>query len=98
MFGLLSHLSLPMPAVSLLATVVAAIAGFALGGIWYGPLFGKVWMEENKLTRETAMQGFNPAMANGTMSVLSLVASYVFGMFLGGVLLGGLLARDQLPV
>ncbi len=26
------------------AILVATIAGFVLGGIWYGPLFGKAWM------------------------------------------------------
>lgn len=26
-----------------LAIVVSVVASFALGGIWYGPLFGKVW-------------------------------------------------------
>ena len=30
-----------MPQVSLLATIVGALAGFVLGGLWYGPLFGK---------------------------------------------------------
>jgi hypothetical protein len=26
-----------------LAVVVAAVATFVLGGVWYGPLFGRVW-------------------------------------------------------
>ena len=26
------------------AILVATIAGFLLGGIWYGPLFGKAWL------------------------------------------------------
>ena len=26
------------------AILVATIAGFVLGGLWYGPLFGKAWM------------------------------------------------------
>ena len=26
------------------AILVATIAGFMLGGIWYGPLFGKAWL------------------------------------------------------
>jgi hypothetical protein len=28
---------------NLLAILVAAAAGFLVGGIWYGPLFGKGW-------------------------------------------------------
>lgn len=27
-----------------LAILVATVAGFVIGGIWYGPLFGKAWM------------------------------------------------------
>lgn len=31
--------------VNWLAVIGAAIVAFAVGGIWYGPLFGKRWME-----------------------------------------------------
>ena len=31
------------PQINYLAVVVAAVAAFALGWIWYGPLFGKAW-------------------------------------------------------
>ena len=27
-----------------LAILVATLLGFALGGVWYGPLFGKAWL------------------------------------------------------
>ena len=27
-----------------LAILVATVAGFALGGLWYGPLFGEAWL------------------------------------------------------
>ena len=27
-----------------LAILVATVAGFMIGGVWYGPLFGKAWM------------------------------------------------------
>ncbi|MBA2459694.1 MAG: DUF1761 family protein, partial [Gemmatimonadales bacterium] len=33
-----------MPNVSLLAVLVATLLGFVLGGLWYGPLFGRAWM------------------------------------------------------
>ena len=33
-----------MPEVSIPATLVATVLGFALGALWYGPLFGKRWM------------------------------------------------------
>jgi hypothetical protein len=37
---------------NLLAILVAAACGFLVGGLWYGPLFGKAWMAENGFTEE----------------------------------------------
>ena len=40
-----------MPEISWIAVVVAAIACFLLGGLWYSPaLFGKAWQREAGLT------------------------------------------------
>jgi hypothetical protein len=73
-----------MPTVSLLATLVATVLAFALGAVWYGPLFGKPWLAEMGLTAEDIKKKeFNPAKIYGTTFVLALVAAYVFGMFLG---------------
>jgi len=72
-----------MPSVSLLATLVATVAGFVLGAVWYGPVFGKAWMAENRFTEEQLKQNFNPAKTYGTTFVLAFLAAYVFGMFLG---------------
>jgi len=72
-----------MPQVSLLATLVATVAGFVLGALWYGPLFGKTWMAAGGFTREELQRNVNPAVAYGLTFVLGLVASFVFGMFLG---------------
>jgi hypothetical protein len=33
-----------------IAVVVTTIAGFLLGWLWYGMLFGKLWMAEMKIT------------------------------------------------
>ncbi|MGH7720027.1 MAG: DUF1761 domain-containing protein [Gemmatimonadaceae bacterium] len=72
-----------MPTVSLLATLVGTVLGFVLGALWYGPLFGKAWMEEHGFTAEKLRADFNPAKTYGTTFVLGLIAAYVFGMFLG---------------
>jgi hypothetical protein len=72
-----------MPPVSLLATLVGTLFGFVLGGLWYGPLFSKAWMAENGFTMESIKQNFNPLKLYGTTFVLGLLASYVFGMFIG---------------
>ena len=37
-----------------LAVIVVAIAGFIIGWLWYGVLFGKAWMAEMKITPEAA--------------------------------------------
>ena len=72
-----------MPDVSLLATLVATLAGFALGAVWYGPLFGKTWMRAVGTTAEALQRDFNPAGTYGATFVLGLIASYAFGLYLG---------------
>jgi hypothetical protein len=72
-----------MPEVSLLATVVGAVASFVLGALWYGPLFSNAWMAEHGFTVAELTKGFNPAKAYGLTLVLALLAAYVFGAFLG---------------
>ena len=68
--------------VNWLAVLVAAFSAFALGGIWYGPLFGKRWQRLVGLSDEAAKAG-NPAIIFGGAFVLSLIAAAVFAMFLG---------------
>jgi Protein of unknown function (DUF1761) len=72
-----------MPPVSLLATLLATVLSFVLGGLWYGPLFAKTWMRPVGVTEATLRENFNPAKTYGITFVLSFLASYVFGMFLG---------------
>ncbi len=69
--------------ISLLAVGIAAVSAFLLGGLWYAPfLFGKVWQVEAKLSDEN-LKARNVGRMFGGAFVLSLVAAYVFGMFLG---------------
>ena len=72
-----------MPAVSLLATLVATVAVFALGALWYGPSFGKRWAASVGISREEIQRRTSPAKTYGTTFVLGLIASYVFGLYLG---------------
>lgn len=62
-----------------LAVVVAALAAFALGALWYGPLFGKAWQALSGLTDDDIQQG-HPAKTYGTALVLNLVAAFGMGM------------------
>lgn len=61
--------------VNWLAVVLAALAGFVVGGVWYGPLMGKRWMGAVGLTEEQVRQG-NMALIYGMAFVFSLVASW----------------------
>jgi len=74
-----------------LGILVAAVAGFAVGGLWYGPLFGKPWMKARGFTPESAKQGVNMPLIFGLTFVLNLVAAavldHVFGTY-GAIDLG----------
>jgi hypothetical protein len=72
-----------MPEVNYLAVLAAAVATFALGGLWYSPaLFGKVWQREAGVT-EDKMKSANMPLIFGLTFVLALIAAWVFALFLG---------------
>lgn len=72
-----------MPEINWIAVVVAAVASFVLGGLWYSPLlFGKAWQREAGLTDEQLKQG-NMARIFGLSFVLALLAAWNFANFLG---------------
>ena len=62
-----------------LAVVVSALAAFALGALWYGPLFGKAWQALSGVTDDDIKKG-NPAKTYGTAFVLNLIAAFGMGM------------------
>ncbi len=64
-----------------IAVIGAALAGFAIGGIWYGPLFGKAWQRESGLSDEL-IKGANMPMIFGLVFLLNLVAAYLLGHIL----------------
>ena len=57
--------------------------GFALGALWYGPLFGKRWMAAVGMTLEEIQKDFSPVKTYGATFVLGLIASYAFGLYVG---------------
>jgi len=72
-----------MPEVNYLAVIAAAVATFALGGLWYSPaLFGKAWQREAGVTEEK-MKSANMPLIFGLTFVLALIAAWVFALFLG---------------
>jgi len=72
-----------MPDVNLLAVFLATLSSFVIGGIWYGPLFGKAWMGAHDFTPEQLRQGFNPVRTYGITFLIGLVTAYTGAMFLG---------------
>jgi hypothetical protein len=69
--------------VNWLAVIVAALTTFILGGLWYGPLFGKAWMRATGITEEKAKQA-NMPLVFGASFMLELIAAIVLAMFIGG--------------
>ena len=61
--------------VNWIAIILAALAGFVVGGIWYGPVMGKKWMGAVGLTEEQIKQG-NMGLIYGGAFLFSLVASW----------------------
>ena len=60
--------------VNWLEIIGAALVGFAIGGVWYGPVFGKAWQRLSGLSDE-AVQNANMAVIFGGTFVLNLLAS-----------------------
>jgi hypothetical protein len=68
-----------MPEVSLAATLTGTLAAFALGALWYGPLFGRAWMAALGKSQAELLEGFNPALTYGLTFLLALASAYGFG-------------------
>ena len=88
--------------INILAVIVAGIATFAIGALWYSPLlFGKHWMEFNAVTPEKAeAMRKNAPKLYGLSFVCYLVMAAMFAILLrmthvdrivGGAKLGFLL-------
>lgn len=68
------------PDFSWLGVLVAALSAFALGGLWYGPLFKKAWCGEAGIDPDSSPA--HPARVFGAAFVCSLLAALVFEVFL----------------
>lgn len=72
-----------MAAINWLAVIAASLVGFAIGFVWYGPLFGKAWLNSTGLTEEE-IQDSNMAKIFGITFVLQFIMAYFLAMFFGG--------------
>ena len=72
-----------LTSINWLAVLIAAIASFILGAIWYNPkVFGTMWMKELQLT-EKDMEGANMGKIFGVSFILYLIGSLNLALFLG---------------
>src|SRR5687768_6402256 len=61
--------------VNWLAILLGALAGFVVGGVWYGPIMGKRWMGAVGLSEEQ-LKGGNMPLIYGLTFVFALIASW----------------------
>ena len=83
-----------MHEVNLLAVLVAGIVPMIIGALWYGPLFGKRWLELMETTEEEIQEGFNPLKTYGVSFLLALVTAFILAQLFAGM--GG--AADVLSI
>jgi hypothetical protein len=67
---------------NVVAVLVATLAGFVIGGLWYGPLFGAAWQRHAGVTPET-LAARNMGVVFGVSFLLLLVAAVNLAMFIG---------------
>ncbi len=64
--------------VNMLAVILAALSGFMVGGLWYGPLFGKIWQREIGLNQEQ-MDAASPVKVYGLAFAFSVLSAVMLG-------------------
>jgi hypothetical protein len=65
-----------------LAIAVATVSSFVLGWLWYGPLFGKGWMQDTGMTKEKGAQVSMLKTFGGTF-VLNLAIAFAIATLVG---------------
>src|SRR3979490_3062038 len=71
-----------MAGINLLAVLVAAMAAFGVGGIWYAPLlFGEGWQTPPRFPEH--LRAHKPSLIFGLGFLLSLISALMFAIFLG---------------
>ncbi|MFL2839526.1 MAG: DUF1761 domain-containing protein [Pseudohongiellaceae bacterium] len=69
-------------AINSMAVIIAAVSAFCVGGLWYGPLFGRAWMDAWNFTEEQ-LATRNMPMVFGVSLILSFIAALNLAMFIG---------------
>lgn len=66
---------------NLLAILVAAATGLLIGGLWYGPLFGKAWMADHGFSQQQLRSG-NMLKIYGLTFAFSVLSAVFLGHLL----------------
>lgn len=67
------------------AILVSGVISVALGFLWYGPLFGKVWMKHSGVTMPEEKPGMSQMMGPIVLSIIGAVlAAYMLSVIGGG--------------
>jgi hypothetical protein len=78
-----------MPQVNYLAILLVAVEAMVIGMLWYGPVFGKIWMKymginpHDKKKMEEMKKSSGPAMAASIVG--SLVTGYVLAALINSL-------------
>ncbi|MEM7552043.1 MAG: DUF1761 domain-containing protein [Bacteroidota bacterium] len=65
-----------------LSVILAAFLSFVIGGVWYGPLYGKAWMSEFNFSEED-LKKRNLLKTFGLSFLLTFIAAINLEMFIG---------------
>src|SRR5690349_5860975 len=64
--------------ISMTAILIAVVANFILGFLWYTPLFGKAWAKENGFDTSRKPTGGEMAKGMSIMVIGNFLMAYVF--------------------
>ncbi len=66
------------------AIIVCGLVSLITGGIWYGPLFSKLWMKQHNFTEAELKKDFNPVKTFGLATIghiiMALVLAYILSL------------------
>jgi hypothetical protein len=71
-------------AINYWAVLMGGIASMIVGGLWYGPLFGKIWQRESGITDEMMAGAKTKGVAKSYifMFIFALISTYILAHFI----------------
>jgi hypothetical protein len=78
--------------INYLAVIIAAIAGFAIGAVWYTLLFQKQWLEAVGIPKDRPSQGMSPVPFVVSGIAYILIAIFITAAAHPATVIGGAVA------